>query len=78
MKEIHTFDATLDQSYSPRQVPPRALPRPLLRVPLLLIPGKSLTLYLYRNYRVTRLLWDYILLTSFECSAVCPIRVGQQ
>ena len=28
-------------------------------------------------YRVTSVLWDYILLTSFECSAVCLIRVGQ-
>ena len=25
------------------------------------------------HYRVISVLWDYILLTSFECSAVCPI-----
>ena len=30
-----------------------------------------------QQYRVTSVLWDYILLTSFECFAVCPIQVGQ-
>ena len=28
-------------------------------------------------YRMTNVLLDYILLTSFECSALCPIRVGK-